>query len=85
MLDRVNTTSEDISKPQSMDSGENGFADNNNDPDTQQFMAQRSNMLSNNKVAGAANDNSMVVLQPMSPMAASSTVVNLLLATGPFA
>ncbi len=82
MLDRVNTTSEDISKPQSMDSGENGFAD---DSDTQQFMAERSNMLSNNKVAGAANDKGMVVLQPMSPMAASSTVVNLLLATGPFA
>jgi len=48
-------------------------------------MAERSNMLSNNKVAGAANDKGMVVLQPMSPMAASSTVVNLLLATGPFA
>ena len=48
-------------------------------------MAERSNMLSNNKVAGANNDKGMVTLQPMSPMAASSTVVNLLLATGPFA
>ena len=30
------------------------------------------------------DDKNMVVLQPMSPLVASATVVNLLLATGPF-
>lgn len=55
------------------------------DPSTEQFMNERSTMLANNKVAADENSKGMVTLQPMSPLQASSTVVNLLLATGPFA
>jgi hypothetical protein len=78
MLDRVNTTSDNISKPESMGSSE--------DSETHQFMAERNEMLENAKVGAAeANNKGLVQLKPMTPLAASSTVVNLLLATGPFA
>ena len=46
-------------------------------------MQQRANMLSQNNNGRDGNENK-VTLKPMGPLAASSTVVNLLLATGPF-
>lgn len=56
------------------------------DPDAQKFMDQRSNMLDNIKDGGKEDeDKDKVLLIPMSPLAASATVSNLLLATGPFA
>ena len=53
------------------------------DPDTVQFMAQRNEMLLNQNAEPGAEENK-VQLNPIGPLAASSTVVNLLLATGPF-
>ena len=57
------------------------------DNTTNQFFDDRSKMLAANKVAngGGKDDKGMVQLSPMSQLQASSTIVNLLLATGPFA
>ena len=55
------------------------------DPDASKFMDQRNDMLRNINASESDEDKNKVQLQPMGPFAASSTVVNLLLATGPFA
>ena len=47
-------------------------------------MQQRGAMLDNMKDGAQSNPKGLVQLTPMSPFVASSTVVNLLLATGPF-
>ena len=47
-------------------------------------MEQRGNMLADINATEAKNEEGKVQLIPMGPLAASSTVVNLLLATGPF-
>ena len=52
------------------------------DPKADQFMANRKEMLQSQ--ANGGDDKNKVQLKPMGPLAASSTVVNLLLATGPF-
>lgn len=54
------------------------------DPDAKQFMEQRGNMLADINATEAKDEEGKVQLIPMGPLAASSTVVNLLLATGPF-
>ena len=58
-----------------------------NQSDTDRFFNQRGNMLAQQKIAEegkGSNDSNMVKLSPMSQLSASSTIVNLLLATGPF-
>ena len=59
------------------------------DKSTTQFFDERGKMLAANKVgvnnSGKDDDKGMVTLAPMSQLQASSTIVNLLLATGPFA
>ena len=47
-------------------------------------MQQRGAMLNNMKDGAQSNPKGLVQMTPMSPLVASSTVVNLLLATGPF-
>lgn len=47
-------------------------------------MQERGAMLNNMKDGAQSNPKGLVQLTPMSPLVASSTVVNLLLATGPF-
>ena len=49
--------------------------------ETDRFMAERKDMLAS---MNKDDDKDKVQLKPMGPLAASSTVVNLLLATGPF-
>ena len=54
---------------------------------TQQFMEDRGRMLASRDEAlsqSQKDDPNKVTLKPMTPLSASSTVVNLLLATGPF-
>ena len=59
---------------------------NPHDESAEQFMEKRGTMLAQVREEGVKKDDkNMVTLQPMSPLAASATVVNLLLATGPFA
>ena len=59
-------------------------AEPGSDPDAVQFINDRSTMLSNQVKKANEDDKNKVQLKPMGPLAASSTVVNLLLATGPF-
>ena len=64
-------------------------ADNSaNADESNKFFQDRANMLAQQKVGGEGgggkDDKGMVKLNPMSQLQASSTVVNLLLATGPF-
>lgn len=49
------------------------------------LLKRNNNMLVVAGDPGKKDDPSMVTLTPMTPLVASSTVVNLLLATGPFA
>ena len=88
---KVNVTTDDASKSPSQMSHSYEEADNGAGKDTDRFFEERNDMLAKNKVAGGPGDQSpgsyqkgMVTLKPMSQLTASSTVVNLLLATGPF-
>jgi len=96
MLDQVNVTQDTVSK-NSTDMAapsreDHTFTEADNGgrggpTDTQHFFDQRGKMLDQNRVADSSNgknDKGLVQLQPMSQLAASSTIVNLLLATGPF-
>jgi hypothetical protein len=54
------------------------------DPDALKFISDRGDMLQKINESDQSKDENKVVLNPISPLAASSTIVNLLLATGPF-
>lgn len=96
--DNINVTTDTVSKGNSntpwsgsMESDDLHEAKNHNAPpiDTEVFFQERGKMLDKNRVdgdndGGGGENENKVLLKPMTPLTASSTVVNLLLATGPF-
>ena len=89
MLDGVNATPSDLSQTTSRDPTQVGDstrrnlieeADNSYENEDVVFKEHGNTLKDSYKEKNAVN----MLLKPISPLAASATVVNLLLATGPF-